>query len=145
MTGFATPLWERSSELWLYWNDPPGGSNLSLGGATTGGGGVTGTAGVITGTGATAGAGTTPGENCSPGTTTGAPVAGGGTVVCKNGFVEGCVERQPTSAVAVRITAHGRFIGRLLWPGLASVPSALKRHRETRAETDLLPEMRLER
>jgi hypothetical protein len=73
--------------------------------------GVTGTPGE-TADGAAPGApGVTTTGGVSPGITImPCPVAGGGTVVRKNGLVAGCELRQPASA-AMRRTAQGHFIG----------------------------------
>jgi hypothetical protein len=82
------------------------------------GAGATGTGCVVTGAGENAGAGVVtiggaipcaygcPGVTITPGV-----VAGGGTVVRKNGLVVGCAVRQLASVAAVRMTAQYRFIG----------------------------------
>jgi hypothetical protein len=87
---------------------PNGGGGAINGAGWPAGAGVTGTGGETAGgdvtTGGGAAAAGSPGITIMP-----CPVAGGGTVVRKNGFVVGCELRQPATTNAARTIAH-RFI-----------------------------------
>ena len=70
------------------------------------------TGGVVAGTGVVTTGGEMPAAYGSPGvTTTPGVVAGGGTVVRRNGLVAGCELRQLANKQATKRTAQGRYIG----------------------------------